>query len=98
MSKADELRQRYATAMHAVQAGVATKMELGGDQTTTPKHLRVGINSALVDCSAVAGLLIRKGLFTEEEYLEALADAAERERDSYEAELSVRLGKPVTLV
>jgi hypothetical protein len=98
MSRAQELRERYASAMHAVQSGVATEIELGISSGTSPKHLRVGINSAMVDTGALATLLVKKGVITEEEHLEALAESAEREKASYEERLTERLGRPVTLV
>jgi hypothetical protein len=56
----------YAEAMHAMQTGVAN---LSGNDLA-PKHLRVGINSALVDNAALARLLVKKGVFTQEEYTE----------------------------
>ncbi len=63
----------------------------------TPKHLRAGVNSALVDSGAIAGLLVAKGLITEDELWTALADGAEREHQKYEAELSTLLGRKVRL-
>lgn len=74
-------RARYLRAMHGVQSAIAFEITNGGDAAAaaTPKHLRVGINGAMVDASAVAGLLIQKGLFSEAEYVAALADGAERE-------------------
>lgn len=96
-TKLEKLYARYRTAMHGMQSGVAMEMEVSQDSGTTPKHLRVGVNSALVDSSALASLLMKKGLFTEEEYLEALALGAEKERDEYQRKLSTLLGRVVTL-
>lgn len=88
-------------AAHAMQSGVKTDMATDPSQqsqgATTPKHLRVGINSAMVDAAAVAELLVAKGIFTEDEYAEAVATAMEREQARYEQVLSARIGKPVTL-
>lgn len=78
-----EARQRYAAAMHGVQTGIAYEMEHGSKETE-PKHLRVGVNSALLDSGALATLLMRKGVITEVEYFETLAEFAERELTSYE--------------
>lgn len=79
---------RYTAAMHAVQSAVAYEQGQRGLEPSRdpdgPKHLRVGVSSALIDMSAIAGLLIRKGVFTEIEYVEALAEAAEREVNTYE--------------
>ncbi len=96
MVKVNELRERYLAAMHAVQSGVAMEIEAGSTDTT-PKHLRVGINSAMVDHGALATVLIQKGILTEEEYFEALAETAEREQAAYEARLSARYGRKITL-
>ena len=96
MSKVDQLRERYERAMHAVQAGVALE-EGRGHKSLTPKHLRVGVNSAMVDSGAMALCLIRKGIITEEEYFTALVEIAEREKEAYETRLSEG-GVKVTLV
>lgn len=83
--------------MHGVQSGVAAKMEYD-DSDTSPKHLRVGVNSAMVQHSALALMLLRKGVIGEQEYWEALADAAERERAMYEQWLSDRTGRTIHLM
>jgi len=93
----EKLRSQYASAMHAVQSGVKMLMSLGVSAETDLKHLRVGINSALLDSATVVRLLIAKGIITEREHLEALVTAAEEERQSYEKQLTERLGKPVKL-
>ena len=89
-------QERYHQAAHAMQTGVAMEMQLS-TRNTEPKHLRVGINSALVDSAALAELLIRKGVITEAEYLEAIATAMEREAASYEQRLSEHYGRKITL-
>lgn len=63
----------------------------------TPKHLRVGVNSALVNDAALARLLIRKGLITLEEYESAIAYQMELEVQAYETNLSQYFGKKITL-
>lgn len=78
MSATPDPTERYEAAMHAVQTGIALLIARGRD-LATPKHLRVGINSAMVTDNAIATLLIGKGVFTEPEYRDALAAAAERE-------------------
>jgi hypothetical protein len=86
-------RQRYLDAAHAMQSGVAAKMPIDPSETQ-PKHLRVGVNSAMVDTAALAGLLIAKGLITQDEYVTAVADGMEREKALYETWLTDRMGGP----
>lgn len=89
-------RERYMRALHAMQSGVAMELEQGSN-SATPKHLRVGVNSAMIDSAAMARVLMAKGLFTLAEYSEALADVAEAEQRAYEERLSGALGVKVTL-
>jgi hypothetical protein len=91
-------RERYYAAAHAMQSGVAMSMNIAfPSPDTTPKHLRVGINSAMCDHTALVRLLIAKGLFTEAEYAKEIADEMEREKERYERELSEHYRKPITL-
>lgn len=83
--------ERYEKAIHRMQTGVAFRM--GYDPAETqPKHLRVGVNSAMVDTAAMAKLLIDKGIITEAEYYKAIADAMEAEADRYEQRLRAQHG------
>lgn len=92
----EDARQRYLAAAHAMQSGVA--MEMNYDSTATePKHLRVGVNSAMSDLGGLARLLIAKGIITEEEYFTAVADAMEAEKASYARHLTQRVGATVNL-
>lgn len=93
----DAMRQKYLALAHAMQSGVAAKMHHEPDDTT-PKHLRVGVNSAMVEHSALVQLLIAKGIITEEEYYEALIKAMQDEVTQYETELTQILGRLVKLV
>lgn len=93
-------QQRYTAAAHAMMSGVKTDMETdptdhAGD--TTPKHLRVGVNSAMATDQAFANLLIAKGIFTLDEYVEAVATAMEAEKARYEQLLTGRFGYPIHL-
>lgn len=75
--------ERYLAAAHKMQTGVA--FEHGkGSKDQTPKHLRVGINTAMCDHAALIRLLISKGILSEEEYLKEIADEMEREAQRYE--------------
>lgn len=84
---------RYMAAMHAMQSGVAAKMNYdGGPESgeTSPKQLRVGVNSALISNGALLQLLVDKGLITSEEYAAVLTDYTERDVKSYEDWLNKR--------
>ena len=72
----------YAADMHPMQSGVAWMMNYDSSQTD-PKHLRVGVNSALIDSAALAWVLIQKGVISEVEYKETLAKFAAQEKQSY---------------
>lgn len=88
--------QRYLAAAHAMQSGVAWEMQRNGAPTSN-KHLRVGVNAAMVEHGALVRLLIDRGLFNEDDYEAALADAMEAEAKKYERRISDMLGKSVTL-
>lgn len=92
----EEAKQRYLTAMHAMQTGVATKMALDPSETE-PKNLRVGVNSAMMQQGALVKLLINKGLITEAEWFSIMADGAEHEAKLYERDLSQITGTKITL-
>lgn len=87
----DEDKQRYLAAAHGMQTGVAAMMYKDPAETQ-PKHLRVGVNSAMSNISALAELLIDKGVITHDEYIAAVADAMERERDAYEERINAAYG------
>lgn len=78
----EQAKARYVAAAQAMQSGVAMAMNYDSSQTD-PKHLKVGVNSALVTASSIVNLLIAKGVITEAEYFTGLADLMEAERDSY---------------
>lgn len=93
--RCDELAAEYEELVHAMQSGVAYSME--HDNSHTPKHLRVGVNSAMVSNQALVKLLVDKGLITLVEYYEALRDAMKAEVELYEQELTAKWGTKVTL-
>lgn len=94
MSKPVDLT--YEQACHAMQSGVAFEMERD-PKPTEPKHLRVGVNSALVNDEALVQLLIAKGIITQDEYLEALRVAMNEEVDRYQSRIERRYGLSVEL-
>ena len=87
----------YFELCHAMQSGVASKMNYD-DHETQPKHLRAGVNSALVSNGALVQLLIDKGVFTQDEYMVKLTEFMEREVKNYEEDLWAHFGRPVKLV
>jgi hypothetical protein len=87
---------RYQAAGHAIQSGVLFDQQTGSD-SSSPKHLRTGIDLRAADQAGLANLLIAKGVFTRQEYVEAMADAAEDEQKRYEEYLSKKVGKVITL-
>lgn len=98
-----EIKAEYLALAHAMQSGVATEMQLAQSgarrhESTEPKHLRVGINAAMVDHGSLVSLLVKRGIITEVEYLRALRDGMREEVKRYEKRLSDLLGgKPVKL-
>lgn len=80
-----DLGLTYEEALHGMQSGVFHEMNKGADKSTTPKHLRVGINSSMISDAALAYLLIKKGIITEEEYKEELRLVANNELALYES-------------
>jgi hypothetical protein len=83
-------------ASHAMQSGVA--MEMNYDPgPTEPKHLRVGVNAALVYQAALARLLVDKGIISWDEYNAAITDEMNREVERYEQRLTERAGAKITL-
>lgn len=76
----------YTEAAHAMQSGVAMMMNIDPSETT-PKHLRVGINSAMVETSTIVGLLIEKGIITSDEWKAALTKEMNAEVERYEKTL-----------
>lgn len=87
---------RYHRALHAMQSGVATEMQIPNTAAATePKHLRVGLNSTFISHAAIAKLLLDKGVITQDELDAALADAAESEVAAYEHRLTQYYERPV---
>ncbi|MDZ7894205.1 MAG: hypothetical protein U5M50_04105 [Sphingobium sp.] len=87
----------YRRLAHAMQTGVAHD-QAHGSQDGTAKHLRVGVNCAMVEHSALARLLIDKGVITASEYADALIAGMEAEVRSYEARVEKHFGVKVNLL
>jgi hypothetical protein len=90
------MTDRYNAALHAMQSGVAVEMN-HRSEPTEPKHLRVGVNAAMVDHGGLVALLIAKGVISEAEYLEAIEGAMVAEKERYERHLSELIGIAIKL-
>lgn len=102
----DEKVEKYQALLHAIQTGVGWDILEENpdcfDVNANPnlryhKHLRVGIDSAKVEHGALAALLIEKGVFTEDEYMDALIKGMEDEKARHEKILSERYNKNIKL-
>lgn len=74
----------YNRQAHRVQTAIAVLMQQDDHAFVETKHLRTGIDMTKSDHGGLVTLLIAKGVFTLEEYLAALTEAAKREADAYE--------------
>lgn len=95
------LQERYVRAMHALQSAIATIMYSGkpaarekAERFRSPKHLRVGLDARAADHCALARMLINKGIFTEEEYMEAMVKSMEEEAERAAKEAIELCGLP----
>ena len=87
------LRDRYDSAMHSMQSAIAWLIKGGWDGASS-KHNRVGIDSLKAEQAGLAQLLMDKGLFTWEEYEQAMVDAVEKEAKDYEGRAKKFLNLP----
>lgn len=90
---------KYRALVHAMQSGVAMEIEKEGlaGAAADPKHLRVGVNVAIVESSALWKLLLDKGIVTEDEMRDRLHEAHADEVARYEQHLSRLLGCEIKL-
>jgi hypothetical protein len=91
----EEDRERYIAACHAMQTGVAYQMQVTNE--CDPKHIRVGVNSAMVNDRAMTELLIEKGIITEEEYFAKIAVCMELEVADYQERVKKQFGGNVNI-
>lgn len=92
-----EKKAKYVSLCHAMQTGVAFVMEKD-PSGVSPKHLRVGINSAMVEHGALVSLMVKKGLITEDEYYDSLIEFMEREVQMYRDQLEAIYGVKINIV
>jgi hypothetical protein len=85
---------RYLLAAHRVQSAIAYLMNFPAYTAHHPKHLRVGIDTAKAEQGGLAKLLLDKGVFTPDEYEDAIASAMEREAERYAQEARAVGGLP----
>ncbi len=65
--------------------------------STGPKHLRVGVDQALVEHGALVALLIEKGVIKYRDYMEAYIEFLERDVETYTKRLHATYGPNVNL-
>jgi hypothetical protein len=89
-----DLGLSYEQAAHGVQSAIAHEMNLPTkSKATDPKHMRVGIDMSKADQLGLVELLIAKGVFTAEEYIEYMRLSANEElamRNDEHAPISFR--------
>jgi hypothetical protein len=83
----------YSEAAHGLQSAIAYDPE---NKDLEPKHQRVAIDMQKADTMGLATLLIEKGVFTLEEYIEYMRLAANTELANREEELSDKFGVDVS--
>ena len=81
----------YEEASHGVQCAIGYEIETEYGNAATPKHMRVGIDLSKAEQCGLARLLIDKGLFTIEEYIEYMRLAVNHELAYREAEHGGRI-------
>lgn len=91
-----ELQAEYQSLQHAMQSGIAMKMNYDR-RDLEEKHLRVGVNSALIETGAIATLLLEKGIITEQEYWEKLCKFMRQEVEAYERWLNEKTSGSIKL-
>src|SRR5258708_25671351 len=102
----EQFTQRYVALAHAVQTGIGWSIAIDNPEVfdinqdanlCAHKHLRVGIDTNKSDLGAFVRLLVKKGVFTDEEYRLAILEGLENEKHIYENKLSEHFGKQITL-
>jgi hypothetical protein len=66
-------------------------------ESLEPKHLRVGINNALVEASAIGRLLMEKGIITPAEYYDSIIELLEEEVRRYQEDVTAEFGPSVVI-
>jgi hypothetical protein len=91
-----DLGLTYEQAAHGVQSAIAHKIGTGWNGASD-KHLRVGVDMSKSDMYGLVELLIAKGVFTGEEYIEHIRLAANTELAMHEEHINAEYGGGVEL-
>lgn len=101
MSRKEELIQEINQKLHGIQTGIRYKYETSEKDESLDrrlKHIRVGVDNALIQTDTLMQLLVKKGVFTDIEWLEEYLQAVNFKLNQYKKELSEALGVPVNLI
>jgi hypothetical protein len=95
----DELEQwdrEYHAAGHAIQSAIALRIQRTGENAAGAdgKHLRTGLDMGKADHAALVDLLISKGIFTQDEYLDKVLHWTKVEADFQAKTTRERCGLP----
>ena len=95
--------EEYAAAAHTMQTGVGFELaqeypHLSDEALKVIKHLRVGINSAMVEHAALVHVLVSRGVMSLAEYETELVSQMQQEVERYEKRLAEVYNAPVTLL
>lgn len=88
--KAHDLGLSYEEALHGVQTSIAFGFF---ERAMEPKHMRVGVDMSKSDALGLVSLLIDKGIFTGDEYVEYIRLAANVEVAQREEQITTTTGK-----
>lgn len=89
------MSDEYTRYGHMVQSAIAFNPD---KKLLEPKHLRVGIDMSKADMKGLVTLLIEKGVFTKEEYLDAITQSAKEEVEFQKKTLAQSLGVDVNRI
>jgi hypothetical protein len=88
----------YEEAAHGVQSAIKYEMDREKHEIrSTLKHLRVGVDMRAADARALAELLIAKGVFTADEYIEYMRLAANEELARYTEHVREKYDLPMNV-
>lgn len=97
-----DLGLTYEQAAHGVQSAIRYVMTQEGHPDSGPtvdmlKHLRVGVDCRAADTLGLVELLIAKGVFTSEEYIEHMRLAMNQELHMHERHCRDTYGLPANV-
>jgi hypothetical protein len=90
-----DLGLSYEDAAHGIQSAIKFEQENERREVRSEiKHLRTGLDCRAADALGLATLMIKKGVFTEQEYLEHMRLAMNAELVRYEEHVRIKFGLP----